>query len=249
MVFSRHGGNQTKALEHDMYPESRVTIHMGINFVVSPMPTIDMERNLNFQESLVRQGIDFSKVDFKERQILVIREAPTPLHVKVAALGPPTGQLLILAPHPQRPLSLFVREAEAVIEAFCSTWPEERRQIISCDATLRDLYEASGEHAFQELWETRLGQSRASLEILGRPVLGGGLRFVMPPQADDPDAVQMEVKIESFLRDTKKVFVETQFTWPTPRPPGAAFNPRDRLQQVDAYVDNQVVSFITGGSR
>lgn len=231
-----------------MNPESRMTIHMGINFVVSPMPTIDMERNLNFQESLVTQGIDFAKVELKEREIRVVREAPTVLQIKVAALGPPTGQLVILAPQPLRALSLFAKEAEAVAGAFNSTWPEKRRQIISCDATLRDLYEASGEHAFQELWETRLGQPRESLGVLGRPVLGGGLRFVMPPRADDPEPVQIEVKIESFLRDTKKIYVETQFTWPAPRLPGTPFDPESRLKQVDAYVENEVVSFITGGS-
>ncbi len=232
-----------------MNPESRVTIHMGINFVVSPLPTIDMERNLNFQQSLVGQGIDFAKVDFKEGELSVTREVPTLLQVRVAALGPPTGQLLILAPQPRRPLTLFAKEAEAVVRAFDSTWPEKRRQIVSCDATLRDLYEASGEHAFQELWETRLRQSPDSLAVLGRPVLGGGLRFVMPPRADEPEPVQIEVKIESFLRDTKKIYVETQFTWPTPRPPGVTFDPQNRLKQVDAYIENEVILFITGGPR
>lgn len=232
-----------------MNPESRMTIHMGVNFVVSPPPTIDMDRNLDFQQSLVGEGIDFAKVGFKEGELSVIREVPTFLQVRVAALGPPTGQLLILAPNPQRSLGLFAKEAEAVVRAFDSTWPEKNRQVIRCDATLRDLYEASGEHAFKELWETRLAQSPDSLAVLGRPVLGGGLRFVMPPRAHDPEPVQIEVKIESFLKDTKKIYVETQFTWPAPRPPGAAVDPQNRLKQVDAYVENEVISFITGGSR
>lgn len=234
--------------EKQVIPESRTTIHMGINFVISPVPTIDMPRHLIFQQSLVSQGIDFEKTDFKEQEILVIREAPTPLHVRIAVLGPPTGQLVILAPHPRRDLGLFAREAEAVVRAFDATWPEENRQLIGCDATLRDLFEASGEHAFRELWETRLGQSRDALAVLGRPVLGGGLRFVMPARREDPQQPQVEVKIESFLRDTKKIFVETQFAWPPPRPPGEVFDPRNRLQQVDAYIENEVISFVTGGS-
>lgn len=233
-----------------MNPESRVTIHMGINFVVSPMPTIDQQSSLSFQQSLVNYGIDFSKVELKEREILAVREAPTALEVRVAALGPPSvGQLVILAPDPRRPLDLFGKEAESVVKAFDSNWPQKRRQIISCDATLRDLYESSGEHAFQELWETRLRQSRDSLAVLGRPVLGGGLRFVMPPLPNDPEPLQIEVKIESFLRDTKKIYVETQFVWPSPMPPGRPLDAMSRLKQVDKYIEHEVVSFITGGSR
>jgi hypothetical protein len=232
-----------------MYPDSRQIIHMGINFLMSPMPVIDMQSNLNFQQSLVIHGIDFTKVEFKEREIVVVREMPARLEVKVAAVGPPSvGQLLILAPHPGRDLTLFTKEAEAVVKAFDSTWPAKTRQIISSDATLRDLYETSAEHAFQELWEMRLRQPPDSLAVLGRPVLGGGLRFVMPPQPDDPEPVQIEVKIESFLRDTKKIFVETQFAWPSPMSPGAPF-PVNRLEQVNKYIEESVISFITGGSR
>jgi hypothetical protein len=231
-------------------PESRITIHMGINFIVSPIPTINKQSNLNFQHSLTTQGIDFAKVEFKEREIVVAREAPTRLEVKVAALAPsPVGQFLILAPYPERPLDLFIKEAEAIVRAFDSTWPAKSRQVISCDATLRDLFESSGEHAFQELWETHLHQPPDSLAVLGRPVLGGGLRFVMPPQPDEPKPVQIEVKIESFLRDTKKIYVETQFKWPQPMPPGEPLSPSNRLKQVDKYIEDEVVSFIMGGSQ
>jgi hypothetical protein len=230
-----------------MYPDSRQTIHMGVNFVMSPALTIDAHSNLNLQQSLVMHGIDFAKVEFKEREIIVIREAPTRLDIKVAAISPPVvGQLLIIAPHPKRDLELFAREAEAVVEALDSTWPEKNRQVMSSDATLRDLFETSSEHAFQEIWETRLHQSAEALAVLGRPVLGGGLRFVMPPQTEEQEPVQIEVKIESFLRDTKKIYVETQFTWRQPMPPGASLDPVSRLKQVNDYVEDKVISFIMG---
>ncbi len=230
-----------------MLPDSRQTIHLGINFVLSPMPTISLQSNIGFQQSLVAHGIEFSRVEFKEREIGVIHEAPTRLEVKVAALGPPSvGQLLILAPGPGHDAELFAREAEAIIQAFDVTWPVKQRQLISCDATLRDLFEASAEHAFQELWEMRLHQLPDALTALGRPVLGGGVRFVMPPQMDDPEPYQIEVKIESFLRDTKKIFVETQFTWPQ-MPSGATFDPIGRLRQIDEYIEDKVIPFIAGG--
>jgi len=230
-----------------MYPDSRQTIHMGINLVLSPMPVISAQSRIDFQQSLVNHGIEVAKVQFKEREIVVIRETPTDLEIKVAAIGPPSiGQLLILAPGRGHHIDLFSKEAEAIVEAFDSTWPVKQRQIISCDATLRDLFEASATHAFQELWEMRLHQPPDTLAVLGRPVLGGGLRFVMPPRPDDPEPSQIEVKIESFLRDTRKVFVETQFKWPQPMPPGAPLDPVKRLKQLDEYIEDKVISFIMG---
>lgn len=194
-------------------------------------------------------GIDFSKVELKEGAIAVLRDAPTPLQVRVATLPPTSvGQLLILGPQSGWYLDPFAKEAEAVVGAFNSTWPQKNRQMISCDVTFRDLFEASGEHAFQELWEMRLHQSAESLSVLGRPVLGGGLRFVMPPRPEETEPLQIEVKIESFLKDTRKMYVETQFTWPAPRPPGVALDPTNRLKQVDEYVEDEVTSFIVGGS-
>lgn len=232
-----------------MRPESRITIHMGINFVMSPMPIINKETTIKFQQALGDQGIDFATVGSKEGKLSIGRQTPTLLEIHIAAIGPPAGQLVILAPQPQRALSLFAQEAEAVVAAFDSTWPQQGRQILSTDAALRDLYQASGEHAFQELWETRLGQSAESLSSFGRHVLGGGLRFVMPPPADDPRQVKIEVKVESFLRDTTKFFVETQFTWAMPLPQGQPLDPQRRLEEVDSYACNEVIGFIMGGSQ
>ncbi|HKZ82643.1 MAG TPA: hypothetical protein VJ793_03185 [Anaerolineae bacterium] len=232
-----------------MNRDSRQTIHMGINFIFSPMVTIDRRSYIAFQNALLEEGIEITKTALQEqREIALTRDMPTDLEIKVSALGPPAiGQLLIVAPHPSRDLNLFIQEIEAVLRAFDATWPEQNRQLMRSDATLRDLFETDADHAFQELWETRLKQSQESLAAFGRPVLGGGLRFVMPPVAGEPRPVQIEVKIESFLRDTKKMFVETQFTWPSPMPAGTTFDPAFRLHQVDDYIEQQVLSFILGG--
>jgi hypothetical protein len=235
-----------------MHPDSRQTIHIGVNFVVSPIPNIDKESKRGFDQSLDEQGLDFTQVKLEERAIVVIREVPSRLEVKVAALGPGVGQLLILAPgQPSSDLSteLFSKEAEAVVKAFEATWPAQNRQVINSDITLRDLYETSAEHAFLELWEIVLKQSSDKLSGLGRPVLGGGLRFVMPPLPTESEPVQIEVKIESFLRDTHKIFIETQFTWPQPMPPGLSISPESRLRPVDKYIEEKVIPFVTGGSK
>lgn len=232
-----------------MNTDSRQTIHLGINFVFSPIPTIDAPSKVRFQQSLLDSGIDFTRTDFKDREVFVFRETPTRLEIRVVAIpGAPVGQLLIVSPDPRTELELFTKDAEAIVEAFQATWPAQNRQIISTDVTIRDLYEATGEHAFQELWEKRLKQAPTSLARLGRPVLGGGLRLVMPPRPEDPEPVQIEVKIESFLQDTKKMFVETQFVWPAPKAPGAPFEIKERLHQVDRYVEDNVEPFIVGGN-
>jgi len=213
---------------------------MGISFIASPPPIIDKQSYLEFQRSLISRGIEFTTATNPEHHIQVVREAPTPLQVSVRVLVPaPLGQLLVVASHPARPLDAFVEEVEEIVEAHKDTWPTAQRQLIKCDATLRDLYETENERAFEELWERWLGQSRDSLAILGEPVLGGGLRFVMPAmRLDEP---QIEVKIESYLRDSSKFFIETQFSWPQP---GEDLEPRERLTKLNRYVEEKVLAFI-----
>lgn len=233
-----------------MNPDSRQTIHIGINFLFLPIPAIDQRIGLRFQEALLSSGIDVSRVDLKPQQEITVAREPRPrLEIKVGViLGSPLGQLLIVSSDPSTDLDLFTKDADAAIAAFSTTWPAEGRQVIRSDVTIRDLYEATGEHAFKELWEARLQQAESSLARLGRPVLGGGLRLVMPPTPGEQEPKQIEIKIESFLKDTKKMFVETQFTWPQPSPAGAPMDPASKLKAVDDYVENQVESFILGGS-
>ncbi|MCZ7570984.1 MAG: hypothetical protein M5U01_20750 [Ardenticatenaceae bacterium] len=233
-----------------MYPDTRQTIYMGINFITSPEPIVDKRSHITFQQSLLTHGVDFDRAEQPERQIVVVREAPTRLLVKVVST-PSIGQLLVVSEDPRADLDLelFSRNVEATVAAFEATWPARNRQLIRSDATFRDLFETSAEHAFQELWEVRLHQPADSLAVLGRPVLGGGLRFVMPAQSNEADPVQIEVKIESFLQDSKKIFVETQFVWSQSAPPAVPLNGEQRLKQVDAYIGNTVIPFITGEDR
>ncbi len=226
-----------------MRPNTRRHIHLGINFVMVPGPPVTQRTGLTFQNALVQHSIEYDQVNYEEDTIKIVRERP-PLQIVVASpTNQPTGQLLILAPGPAQPLESFIQETEFIVEAFQSVWPSQQRQIVKRDVTIRDLYETD-QHAFQEIWETRLGQSEDSLAVFGRKVLGGGLRFVMPPESDRP--AQIEVKIESYLRDTSKVFVETQFTWPASTPPDVTFEPRYRLCEVNDYAKKEVIDFIKG---
>jgi hypothetical protein len=234
-----------------MKPESRRIIHMGINYVIVPVPEINKEAGLKFQQSLISEGIEFTDFTLEEKQIFIQRKPPFPLQARVSRqISPPQpfGQVLVIAPNPNRSLETFAWEAQAVLSAFGQTWPSTHRQILSCDVALRCLYQSTSAHAFKELWEERLHQPKELLDKLDRKVLGGGLRFVMPTQESDPEPTQVEVKIESFLKDTGQIFVETQFFWPEPKPPGSPFQPDERLKQVNEYILNQVHAFLEGGS-
>jgi hypothetical protein len=230
-----------------MKPGSRKLIHVGINYIISPPPVINPQSFLKFQEALVSCSLDFTNSGRQEQQyerrIEITRNTPPLQILIIASTKQPVGQLLIIAPHPARTVEYFIQETEQVVEAFEGTWETPHRQIMKRDITIRDLYEATSDHAFQELWEERLGQSLGSLSSFG-PIHGGGLRFVIPPQPNRP--AQIEIKIESYLQDSSKIFAETQFTWPMPTEPGVSLDPRNRLLEAEDYAKKQVLSFIMG---
>jgi hypothetical protein len=203
---------------------------------------------LDFQQVLLNEGVDIDNVSYTDTEITLTRET-LPLQIKVIATGPPViGQLVIVAPNPDRNLDVFGKECEAIIGAFNHTWPHVK-QIIARDCTIRYLYESTYGHAFKELWEERLGQSEKSLNKLERKILGGGLRLVMAPLEGETDPSQIQIKVESYLKDSKKMFVEAEFKWPQVIPAGSPFNSVELLNKVDKYIENQIVSFITEGQK
>jgi hypothetical protein len=228
-----------------MKTQSRVIVHAGINFISIPVPLVVPQTLLAFQQAVMTYGLEYTRVEAPKNTISLLRDVPYPLQITVSAHESQVGQLLILTPQPKGSLELFVKEAEAAIQAYEAVWSAQNRQIVHADATIRQLYETTSQHAFQELWESRLGQSSQALSTFGRPIRGGGLRFVMDPVAEDFPS-QIEVKIESFLLDTTKIFVETQFTWPIPSTPPSSFNVRERIEKMSSYIEANVQPFISG---
>jgi len=226
--------------------ETRSTIHAGVNFIVAPFqPTLDRESCLRFQASLEENDIPISHVDYEERTLVISRETPAPLQIKIGIVGPQIGQLLIIAPSlGGRSLGVFGVEAEDISKVFTETYFTQQFQVLSCDVTLRDLYETDSDHAFKELWENRLHQSQDGLKSLKRTVLGGGLRFVMPHDEENP---LIEVKIESYLQNTRKLFLEAQFSWPVPEMPVNSLDPERRITIVDDYMRGELANFVQEG--
>lgn len=232
-----------------MLSETRTSLHYGINFVVAPAPMLEQQRFLRFQQELAIKNVEFQHSEQRKRQgFTLIAAEPQPLEVKILEVGPQVGQLLVLSPNPRVQLNAFIEYAEIICETFRLVW-REAVQILTHDVTIRHLYQSEGDHAFKYLWEKRLGQHEKGLSSLGRPVLGGGLRLVMPPPEGETDGTQVEVKIESFLRDSKMLFIETQFVWPRPVSIDVGFKPRVLLEQVERFATNEVVNFVLRGEK
>ena len=232
-----------------MKPNSRVIIHLGINFILAPCPNLTAIHRLAFQQAILEEGLEYQRVTNQADKFIITRETQPPLEITIAPINQPQiGQLLIVSSQPKGSLSLelFIAEAEAVARAFLKTWPRPVYQILSNDLAIKELHETSGEHAFQEIWEERLHQSQKSLDIFNRPILGGGLRFVMPPLQSDPAPKQIEIKIESFLKNTNNIYIELQVSYPEPAVCNGPFEIGMQMKDANQFLEQQVYSFITG---
>ena len=225
-----------------MRRETRTAFHFGINFVFAPQVDLAAGYGLSVQQQLAKSGLVFDRTERKDDKLLLVREEE-PLQVTIAHAAPSLGQLLIVAPNPGRLLDDFLEEASSATASFHLVWGSTR-QIVRRDCTVRYLYQARTEHAFEYLWESRLAQSEKTLGVFGRGVLGGGLRLVMPAQESQLPTI--EVKVESFLRDSTKLFVETQFMWQNPEFSGIEFDPTSILNEVNEFAVGPVEKFISG---
>ncbi|NLK40476.1 MAG: hypothetical protein GX298_00280 [Planctomycetes bacterium] len=229
--------------------QSKTTVHLSVQYLLAGAWTPERVRTVEFEKALLDNGLDFSQTQSRENVFTLVRTHPSHLQVKLESPGPQVVTLLVLANNPQYERELFGRDAEAVVQAFIRTWPAEHYQILTVNCKIHHLYSAQT-HAFQYLWEERLAQSPEDFRLLGgRPVAGGGLRLIMPPHAvkEDDDPTSIEIRVESFLREPKKVFIETAFTWPKPRIVSAeqSFDPPRYIEQTEQFAANEVWNFLT----
>lgn len=221
-------------------------LHFGINFLLAPAIPIDTSHALELQKYLSNNQIDFERTGKTDKSLKFVSVKPEPLEVTISEPGPQVAQLLVVAPNPTQPLESFIQQAETVCQGFSQVWEIDQQQIVGRDACVRHLYQPNSVHAFQFLWEHRLHQRPEGLRALGRAVLGGGLRFVMPP--NDQFRTQVELKVESYLRDSRLLFVEMQFAWPYAVSLEEGLKPRELMGEIEEYCSSNVVPFITGES-
>jgi len=228
--------------------QSKTTSYMHVQFLLATGWSAERVKTVEFQKALLDSGLDFTQTNVYDRGFLLNRVQPSPLQVKLDASGPQVMTLQIVSQNPQYDLDLFCRDCQAAVAGYVRTWPSEHYQLLSATAKIHHLY-SSKTHAFQYLWENRLGQRPQDFRTLGnRPVAGGGLRLLMPPHATEgAEPVSIELRVESFLRETNKLFVETVFTWPKPRilKKEEDFAPQLLMESVEHFAANEVWNFIT----
>jgi len=229
--------------------ESRTSVHFQLNYVLALGWAGEAVRLVEFQKALLEQGLEFHQTNSQANRFTLIRYQPSHLQVRLDSPGPQVAQVQILASNPSYDLDMFSRDAEGVTAAYCRTWALQQCQLIQASATIHHLY-SSQDHAFKYLWETRLGQSPADFETLGRrPVAGGGMRLLLPPHArtEEEDPRSIEIRVESSIREPRKLLVETVFVWPRPRMIQGAegFSAAQYLKEVEDFAASEVWTFLT----
>ena len=223
-----------------MIIQGKKIIHTGVNYIFAPLPLFDKAQSLQFQAKLEEQKVEITVANYNVAQINLLRQGTSPLEIKLMNPGQNLGQLLIIVPEPSYSLELLEEEIERILLAFQEVWPLEGKQILSSDITFRILADSIREHAFQEIWESLLGQKPEKLSVLGKQVQGGGLRLVLnnqePRQNEEPI---VEVRIESFLNDPKKVFMETQFIWKKPESIHQSID-TSRIHRVEEFLEEKI---------
>lgn len=223
----------------------QIEFHFGVNYVISPAPTLNQKSFLAVQERLTDGGLSFGVTKRDERSFVLTQESQSAtLQLQIASdPANPVGQFLVIEPTPTSSMDLFVKKTDACISAFKAVWPTPF-QILKRDTCVRQLYECRGaDHAFRFLWEERLKQTGAAIAGFKKKIGGGGLRLVFPP--DSPAEPLIEVKVESLLSNPKRLFVESQFVWQQPLAAGADFGAADILRRTYNFSMREVVDFIT----
>ena len=230
-----------------IHRNSKTTSYFFIQYLLAGAWQPELMKAVEFEKALLENGLDFSQTNLYDNSFMLTRLQPSQLQIKIESPGPQVTAIQIVSQSPQYDLDLFCRDCDAAIGAFTRTWPANQYQQLTATGKIHHLY-SSETHAFKYLWEQRLGQQAQDFHILGnRPVAGGGLRLLMPPHSvDGAEPVSIEVRIESFLRETNKLFVETVFTWPQPRNIVAdeGFRPQELMEQVESFAADDLWNFI-----
>ena len=228
--------------------DSRTSVHFMISYVLAGGLTVEQSRAVDFQKALLDNGLEFTQTNIRPKSFTLLRQEPSNLQIKLDSAAPQVRSIQIIANNPSCDLAMFGRDAMAATDAYRQIWPAEQYQIIRSTARVHHLY-SSREHAFKYLWETRLRQSPEDFKRLGpRPVAGGGIRLMIPPHAvGDEEPRSIEIRIESFLREQRKLLVETAFVWPRPRALSKDdnFDTIQRLEALENYAANEVWNFLS----
>lgn len=229
-----------------MVLNTRSALYYGLNILLAPSGSgpLDRKRFVDFQKELGDRQLDIGSAVVEGSAFRFTAPPGESLQIAIATPGPQVIQLLLVSPQPRRDIAFFEEQADLVCQAFRAVW-REPIHVLGRDCTIRHVYQCEGGHSFRFLWENRLKQSPEDFVEFGRPVLGGGIRVVLP--AVDGKESHVEVKIESLMSDPRMLFVETLFVWPAPLSIEDGLKPKKLLQEVEDFATNEVPRFVRRG--
>jgi hypothetical protein len=241
-----------------MIEQSRQTIQFTVGFLIGPALELDEQRVAAFRARLEEEDIRFEHAEHADSTLVLARTAPSSLQVQIvsgqvgAAAEPvPVTQIVIATviaqDVPVAAMAEFADAAHEVTDVVRDLWPE-MEYVLGWNTGVRSLFASSTEHSFQYLWEQRLRQDTQELSVFGRPILGGGLRLMFPPGQDEGEHFQAEVRVESFLEDVRRLYVELNLANGNPEPINA-LNPTVLIQATEAFMDERVLPFLLGGEQ
>lgn len=236
-----------------MIEHSRQTIQFTVGFLIGPALELDEERIAAFRARLEEEDIRFEHAEHADSTLVLARNAPSSLQVQIASGqvggGPepvPVTQIVIATAIAQdvavAAVGDFADAAHEVTDVARDVWPE-MEYVLGWNTGVRSLFASSTEHSFQYLWEQRLGRDTQELSVFGRPILGGGLRLMFPPGQAEGEHYQAEVRVESFLEDVRRLYVEVNLAHGNPEPINA-LNPTTLIQATEAFMDERVLPFL-----
>ena len=241
-----------------MIEHSRQTVQFTVGFLIGPALELDEERIAAFRARLEEEDIRFEHAEHADSTLVLARNAPSSLQVQIAsgqvgggAEPVPVTQIVIATAIGQdvavAAVADFADAAHEVTDVARDVWPE-MEYVLGWNTGIRSLFASSTEHSFQYLWEQRLGQDTQELSVFGRPILGGGLRLMFPPGQAEGEHYQAEVRVESFLEDVRRLYVEVNLASGTPEPINA-LNPTVLIQGTESFLNDRVIPFLMGGER
>ena len=236
-----------------MIEHSRQTIQFTVAFLVGPALALDEERISAFRSRLEEEGIRFEHAETADSTLVLARQAPSSFQVQITSGevggGPepvPVSQIVIATAIgqdvPVAEPSEFADAAHEVTDIARDVWPE-MEYVLGWNTGVRSLFASSTEHSFQYLWEQRLGQSTDDLSVFGRPILGGGLRLMFPPGQAEGEQYQAEVRVESFLEDVRRIYVELNLASGNPEPINA-LNPTALVGTTEGFMQDRLLPFL-----
>ena len=236
-----------------MIEHSRQTIQLTVGFLIGPALELNEERIAAFRARLEEEDIRFEHAEHADQTLVLARGAPSSLQVQIVSgqvgAGPepvPVTQIVIATAIGQdvtvAAVADFADAAHEVTDVARDVWPE-MEYVLGWNTSVRSLFASSTEHSFQYLWEQRLGQDTQELSVFGRPILGGGLRLMFPPGQEEGEHYQAEVRVESFLEDVRRLYVEVNLAHGNPEPINA-LNPTTVIQATEAFMDERVLPFL-----